>query len=179
MKKIIIIIMFLLLTGCNLNKEVIDDNELEINEEIEKEPEVEVNTGYIIDTIEIKDIDGKKVNYEFIYNTEKYNAMFVNDTWKIYDSYKITNSNDIKKICEALIEIHKIPSKDYKSYRNAEDMAYEWLQHNLAYTILLDGNSFRNSAKDVDLDPKDQGKSLVEIYEDRTGQKLDLTKFFK
>ena len=78
-----------------------------------------------------------------------------------------------------MTEIHKIPSKDYKSYRNAEDMAYEWLQHNLAYTILPDGNSFRNSAKDVDLDPKDQGKSLVEMYEDRTGQKLDIGKLFK
>ena len=58
-------------------KKVIEDSELEINEEIEKEPEVEVNTGYIIDTIEIKDIDGKKVNYEFIYNTEKYNEVAI------------------------------------------------------------------------------------------------------
>ena len=57
-------------------------------------------------------------------------------------------------------------------------MVYEWKQHNLAFQVLPEGNSFRESAKDVDLDPRDQGKSLVEIYEDRTGQKLDLSKLF-
>ena len=89
----------------------------------------------------------------------------------------ITNSNDIKKICKALIDIHPIHGSDMNSYRTVEDMAYEWLQHNMAYKLLPEGNSFRNSAKDVDLDPKDQGKSLVEIYEDRTGKKLDISSF--
>ena len=65
------------------------------------------------------------------------------------------------------------------SYRTADDMAYEWVQHNLAYEILPEGNSFRNSAKDVDLDPRDQGMSLVEIYEDRTGKKIDLKSLLK
>ena len=66
----------------------------------------------------------------------------------------------------------------YKSYRTVDDMVYEWKQHNLAFQVLPEGNSFRESAKDVDLDPRDQGKSLVEIYEARTGQKLDLSKLF-
>ena len=89
----------------------------------------------------------------------------------------ITNSHDIKKISKALIDIHPIHGSDMNSYRTEEDMAYEWLQHNMAYKLLPEGNSFRNSAKDVDLDPKDQGKSLVEIYEDRTGKKLDISSF--
>ncbi len=42
-------------------------------------------------------------------------------------------------------------------------MAYEWLQHNIAYELLPD-SEFKASAKDVDLDPDDQGLSLEEIY---------------
>lgn len=121
--------------------------------------------------IEIKDIDG--TNYEFKYKNEVFKATYTYDNWKIYNSYKITNENDIKAICKALIEIHPVHGSDMKSYRTPSDMAYEWLQHNLAYQILPKDNAWRNNAKDVDLDPKDQGKSMKEIYEDRTGNKLD------
>ena len=133
----------------------------------------DVNNGYIKDKVVINKIDNS--NYEFTYNGVVYKVLYVTDTWKIYNSYMITNSNDIKKICQSLIDIHQIHGSDMISYRTADDMAYEWLQHNMAYKLLPEGNSFRNSAKDVELDPKDQGKSLVEIYEDRTGKKLDLS----
>lgn len=173
MKRVFGILLVLIFTvGCEVKVDI--KNNESNNKVVEQDND---DNGSISDSIDIKKIDDK--NYEFVYKDEVFKAIFVNDTWKIYDSYKITNNNDIKKICKALSEVHKIPSSDYKSYRTYEDMAYEWKQHNLAYQILPDGNSFRNSAKDVDLDPKDQGKSLVEIYEDRTGQKLDLTKFFK
>lgn len=171
MKRIlfIIVIMFLI-TGCGIKDNNNTDNS---NGEVSQE---ETSAGYIEGELEIKDIDGK--NYEFIYRDEVYKVLYVSDTWKIYDSYKITNNSDMKKICRALLKIHKIPSSDYKSYRNVDDMVYEWKQHNLAFQVLPEGNLFRESAKDVDLDPRDQGKSLVEIYEDRTGQKLDLSKLF-
>jgi hypothetical protein len=160
------------MTGCN--KKVDVENPENNNQVVEQE---DTNSIDIVDNVEIKRLDNK--TFEFVYRDEVFKAVFINDTWKIYDSYKITNSSDIKKICKALIDIHKIPSSDYKSYRTADDMVYEWKQHNLAYQILPEGNSFRESAKDVDLDPKDQGKSLVEMYEDRTGQKLDIGKLFK
>ena len=173
MKRLLCILLVLLfVVGCDIKIDI-KDNESN-NKVVEQDND---DNGSISDSLDIKKIDDK--NYEFVYKDEVFKAIFVNDTWKIYDSYKITNNNDIKKICKALIEINKVPSSDYKSYRTSDDLAYEWMQHNLAYQILPEGNSFRNSAKDVDLDPKDQGKSLVEIYEDRTGQKLDLTKFFK
>ena len=63
-----------------------------------------------------------------------------------------------------------------KSYRTVDDLVYEWQQHNLAYTILPDDNSWKEHAKDVDLNPDDQGKSLEEMYEDRTGNELDIEK---
>lgn len=176
MKKIIlIVVMLFLVSGCNLKDEIIQMKEkVKIPETIHGSGE---DTGYIENNIKIKKIDKK--NYEFIYNDEVYKVLYMNDTWTIYNSYKITNSSDMKTICKELLKIHKIPSSDYKSYRTEEDMVYEWKQHNLAYQILPEGNSFRESAKDVDLDPKDQGKSLVEMYEDRTGQKLDIGKLFK
>lgn len=159
----------ILLTGCD--KEVVD--EIDGGKQVVED----TSTGYIVDAVEIKKIDDS--NYEFEYNGEIFKVLYVTDTWKIYDSYKITNSNDIRKICKTLIDIHPIYGRDMVSYRTEDDMAYEWMQHNLAYQVLPDSNSFKNSAKDVDLDPNDQGKSLVEIYEDRTGQKLDLRSLLK
>ena len=170
MKKLLIIFIIFLFTGCGMKEKIkLDGNNKVILQE-------ENNVGYIEDELEIKDMDGKNTNYEFVYRDEVYKVLYLNDTWKIYNSYKITNNSDMRKICRALVNIHKIPSSDYKSYRTVDDMVYEWKQHNLAFQVLPAGNSFRDSAKDVDLDPKDQGKSLVEMYEDRTGQKLDLGK---
>jgi hypothetical protein len=53
-------------------------------------------------------------------------------------------------------------------------MAFEWQQHNIAYEQLPEGNQWRESAMNVDLDPDDQGKTFKEMYEERTGKKLDL-----
>lgn len=124
--------------------------------------------------LEIIDIDGKNKNYTFIYKNEEFNAIYTKDNWKIVDSYKITNTQDMIVICGELSEIHQVHGKDMVSFRTPEDMAYEWLQHNIAYQILPDSNPWKDNAKDVDLDPKDQGKNLAQIYEDRTGIKFDL-----
>jgi hypothetical protein len=72
-------------------------------------------------------------------------------------------------ICEALIEIYPIHGKDYVSYRTPEDMVYEWSQHNLAYNILSEDNSWRSHARDVDFDPEDQGRSLYDMFMARRG----------
>ena len=56
------------------------------------------------------------------------------------------------------------------SFRDAEDMAYEWEQHNLAYQILPESNPYRMNAKDVDINPADQGKSMLEMYASRIGR---------
>ncbi|MDO5491687.1 MAG: hypothetical protein Q4F96_04730, partial [Bacillota bacterium] len=77
-------------------------------------------------------------------------------------------------ICQTLIDTHPVHGRDDESYRTADDMVYEWEQHNLVYTYLPEDNLWRESAKNVDFDPEDQGRSFEEIYEDRTGQELDL-----
>lgn len=120
----------------------------------------------------LKDIDGNGKNYSFVYNNEIYIATYVKENWNIKDSYRIKDYEIMIQICEELLKIHPIHGKDMISYRTAEDMVYEWLQHNLAYEILPENNPWRKNAKDVDFDPKDQGKSLKELYESRTGQKF-------
>ena len=106
---------------------------------------------------------------------EVFSAIYTPNNWKIIDSYKITNKQDIIVICEELIKIHPVKGEDGISFRTAEDMAYEWVQHNLAYSLLPEGNEWRNNAKDVDLNPEDQGKNIIELYEKRSGIKFDLS----
>ncbi|WP_146059977.1 hypothetical protein [Butyrivibrio sp. Su6] len=129
--------------------------------------------------INLRDTDGNGKNYLFTYDGEDFSAVYTTDNWKIYDSYKINNTEDMTIICEALISVHQIHGSDMESYRTAEDMAYEWLQHNIAYQFLSDDSSWKVHAQNVDLDPKDQGKSFSEIYEDRTGKEFNIKDFLK
>ena len=128
----------------------------------------------ILEDIEIKDIDGK--NYSFTYKGKEFKVQYTTDNWKIIDSYKISNKEDITLICKKLIEIHPIHTRDLNDYRTAEDMASEWIKHNIAYFVLPDDSDLKDNAKDVDLDPKDSGKSLAEMYKDRTGKDFSLDK---
>ena len=120
---------------------------------------------------EIYDTDGCEWDYEFVYDGRIYEAIYTAEpeNWKIIDSYKITDHSDMTIICKALSDIHPIHGKDYITFRTPEDMVYEWEQHNLAYKLLPDSNSWKQNARDVDLDPEDQGKGLYELYKARTG----------
>ena len=122
--------------------------------------------------ISLNDIDGNGKNYVFTYKDELYQATYTKDNWHIVDSYKITDHDDLTMICKALIEIHHIHGKDRKSYRTVEDLVYEWEQHNLAYRILPEDSQWKKSAKDVDLDWADEGSSVEEMYERRSGKNL-------
>lgn len=122
--------------------------------------------------IGLRDVDGKGSNYEFTYDNKVYTAIRWEDHWKIMDSYLIENSNDMIIICQALIDVYPIHGADLESYRTADDMAYEWLQHNIAYAFLPEDNVWRQKSKDVDFNPDDQGKSFIEIYEQRTGKEF-------
>lgn len=130
--------------------------------EVEKEENIETK-----EKIELEDVDGSGTNYVFEYRGEEYKVIYTEDNWHIVDSYRIRDEYDIEEICKALIKTHKIHGSDMKSYRTAKDMAYEWEQHNLAYDLLPDTNEWKENVKSVDLDPKDQGKNLYEMYESR------------
>lgn len=123
--------------------------------------------------IDLHSVDGGSTNYVFTYNGEDFKAKYTRENWRITDSYKISNYEDMLIICQALLDEHIVHGRDMVSARTAEDMVYEWLQHNIAYAVLPEGSSLKQHAKNVDFDPEDQGKSYEELYEDRTGQKFD------
>ena len=106
-------------------------------------------------------------SYAFTYADEEFSVYYEPDTWKIYDSYKIEDHDDLVTICQALLDEHPIHGIDLQSYRTAEDMAFEWEQHNLAYRLLPNSSSWKESAKNVDLDPDDQGKTFAQMYASR------------
>ena len=117
--------------------------------------------------------------YLFEYRKKTYEAIYTPDNWHITNSYQIREQNDIAIICKKLIEIHPIHGKDMKTYRKVEDLVTEWIQHNMIYDLLPDNNKWKNNVKDVDLDPKDQGRSMEELYESRTGKKINIEDIIK
>ena len=123
-----------------------------------------------VDDVVLVPTDDYACGYVFDYGGEEFIAYFDTYSWRVYDSYKITNHGDIVTICQALINVHPVYGADWESLRTAEDMAYEWEQHNLAYRMLPVNSRWHDDAKDVDLDPYDQGKSFNEIYESRTSE---------
>ena len=122
------------------------------------------------DDVVLVPTDDYACGYVFSYGGEEFTAYFDTYSWRVYDSYKITNHGDIVAICQALINVHPVYGADWESWRTAEDMAYEWEQHNLAYQMLPVNSHWRDDAKDVDLDPYDQGKSFRDLYESRTSE---------
>ena len=123
-------------------------------------------------------VDSNAGKYAFTYNGEDYTATYIPDNWKIINSYKINNEHDMTIICQTLIDEHPIHGADMSSYRTADDMVYEWFQHNLLYEVLPSDSQWIQNAKDVDFDPNDQNKSFEELYEDRTGKELSFEDIF-
>ena len=132
-----------------------------------------------VEDIALTDMTGAGTDYVFIYDGNHYVAKYKPDNWEITDSYRITNAMDMAVICQALINVHPVHGRDMVSYRTASDMAYEWSQHNVVYQLLPEDSRWMDSVKDVDFDPEDQGKSYEELYEDRTGRKLDLKEMLR
>ena len=170
--------LYMIITGIRQANdfEEITQEITEVIEEIDFEPEdVETFFGFVVDYVQSDPIlhsaddldlyrDGDTVR--FTYDGQSFKAVYTPDNWTIYDSYRVRNSKDMEIICEALNDFHPIHGSDMVSYRSAADMAYEWLQHNIAYEFLPE-SSYKESAKDVDLDPQDQGKSLEELFSSR------------
>ena len=125
-----------------------------------------------VDDVVVTDLTGAGTDYVFIYDDVPYSATYTPDNWEIKDSYRITNAMDMALICQALINEHPIHGKDMISYRTCDDMAYEWVQHNIAYSFLPEDSQWMESVKNVDFDPEDQGRSYRDLYEDRTGKRF-------
>lgn len=137
------------------------------------------SAGLLTSTVDINltSADGGTQNYTFVYDGETYKAKHTADHWTIYDSYKINSKSDMMIICQALIDLYPVHGSDMVSYRTAEDMTFEWQQHNLGYIFLGEKSEWASHLKDVDFDPADQGKTFDEIYKDRTGKEFKFSDF--
>ena len=173
---LIALLALALLAGCGAAPSESDGDAagsgIENESETENESEAEASSSG--DDINLRDIYGGGYQYLFTYKGEDFTAIYSYDNWCIYDSYKITSGRAMKKICQALIDEHPVHGSDYESFRTADDMVYEWKQHNIAHSILPDDNAWKTTTGNVDFDPEDQGKSVQELYEDRTGEKFDI-----
>ena len=166
---LVIVVLLLSLGGCGADVSEGSSEAVPSQEQQEEQTEEEAEPGILTSTedIALRDADGGGENYVFYYDGQEFRARYTPDNWKIYDSYMITNGEDMKIICQALSEVHPVHGKDYVNYRTPEDMAYEWQQHNFAFYMLPEESPWRQNVQNVDLDPKDQGKSFSELYEDR------------
>ena len=157
---------------------LVSGNSLETEEEAAAEPEESGKLSSVED-IGLHAVDETGKNYAFSYHQEEFSARYTPDNWKIIDSYKITDTDDMTIICQALSDVHPVHGRDMESFRTPEDMAFEWLQHNIAYAFLPDDSPWKRSAKDVDLNPADQNKTFEEMYEDKTGKKFRIEDFLR
>ena len=190
MKKLILLILIILAVGYvylhgfpDFIVNLVNDHQASSEEMTDEDADADSDDGKAVLTstadIGLTNYDGMGAKYFFTYKGQEFRTLYQNDCWTIYDSYKITNKKDMEIICQALIDIHPVHGKDLSSYRTAEDMAYEWEQHNIAYKYLPDDSTWKESAGNVDLDPYDQGRSFEEIYEDRTGEKFSIKEEIK
>ena len=111
--------------------------------------------------------DGYYEYYSFDYAGKEFYVLHEYDNWKISDSYKIRNTEDMQLICEALLDIYPVHGEDLESCRTPEDMAYEWIQHNIVYEMPLTDARYKENAANVDLDPGDQNKTIMEMFKGR------------
>ncbi|MBR4530604.1 MAG: hypothetical protein IKO80_10065 [Lachnospiraceae bacterium] len=110
--------------------------------------------------------------YTFSCGDQEYSAVYTKDHWKIIDSCGILSTRDMRVICDALISEHPVHGSDKASFRSAQDMAFEWLQHNQVCELITTENPMYAAVKDVDFDPADQGRTYMELIADRLGVRI-------
>lgn len=108
--------------------------------------------------------------YEFRYGEDVFSVIYTENNWKIINSYKIDNAQDMRIICQALIDIHPIPTADGTGERDTDSLVYEWQQHNLAYNMLPQNSKWIENVRDVDLNPNDESKSMLQMALDRLSE---------
>ena len=113
----------------------------------------------------------KKIIFTFLVFVVIAGIYIIFDDGKYQEINKNVASNSLITEYNNNITSNKVTNnKTEQEQVNSIEENVKWVQHNLAYSMLSEESEFKSWAKDVDLDPDDQGKSFIEIYEDRTGK---------
>ncbi len=83
-----------------------------------------------------------------------------NPSFQIKDSFRIRNGKRREEILNALIRYDREHPSATRWNRTIRSLKKEWLAHNFAYRL----HFFRSSAKDVDLDNRDEGDSYFHFF---------------
>ena len=153
-KLLLLLAVSVLMTGCGKKQE-------------ETHTEKETSAATLGSAEDILLTTEDSVQYQFQYHGETFRARFLDGVWKIYDSYRIGNDQDQIIICQALADEHPVRDKAGTGFRTPEDMAFEWQQHNLAFLLLPEGAPWKENARDVDINPEDQGKDIMQFFLER------------
>ncbi len=148
-KKKILILLMLYSTILLSPKVKSDNNDINISHDINYEY-VDYNDKRIIITT------CDKLGY--VYNKESNNVYILdcrhdkNSNFKIIDSYKITDKNEMERILNILLEYEKENPSSWN--RSFNSMLNEWQAHNICYQLGYDIDSTMH----VDLDNEDESK---------------------
>ena len=113
----------------------------------------DIGTVYIGNNEYLDSIDIKSDNDILVLDQR-----YLNDpNIKILDSYRITDPEIMEKVLDEIIEYERDNPSDWN--RTVSSMKYEWIIHNLAYSL----NYEIGRSKDVDLNNKDEQKYLKKI----------------
>ena len=157
------LLLISLLSGCGSKKTEASTNAKADNSSNTGESSADSNPSLLASTDDLNLRSDDSEHYSFEYGGITYTAEFQGNSWRIYDSYRIMNHEDMLLICQALTAEHPIPTADGKGNRSIEDLAHEWDQHNFAFTLLPEGSEWKERARHVDLNPEDQGKELMDF----------------
>ena len=139
------------------------ENQVPSGEEVIKDDNITITNNENISCV--IDSEGTKINATWNESDQ---------SWKIKDSYLITNEKDMYKFCEILYNCHKVPTAlNSNEYRTVDDMVYEWEEHNKGYLYSkrLPNSDLKNRGLDatmhVDINPGDQGKNVYQLMWER------------
>lgn len=83
-----------------------------------------------------------------------------NPSFQIVGSHAVHEPARMREILDAIIAFDRLTPTQRPWRRSMESLLKEWKLHNLAYALHV----YRKSARDVDLDNRDEGKGYVHFF---------------
>lgn len=83
-----------------------------------------------------------------------------NPSFQIVGSHAVHGTERMREILDAIIAFDQLTPTERPWRRTMDSLIKEWKLHNLAYALHV----YRKSARDVDLDNRDEGKGYLHFF---------------